>query len=107
MSLAFERKKIVLFHTFVLICCVCFANDNLFRQARELQRGGKYEEAIVAFKDYLSQPVPRNDLSNEQMVMYTDALVQLMNTFQSKGEPEACITALQEVFKTSPILQKN
>ena len=107
MSLAFERKKIVLFHTFVLICCVCFANDNLFRQARELQRGGKYEEAIVAFKDYLSQPMPRNDLSNEQMVMYTDALVQLMNTFQSKGEPEACITALQEVFKTSPILQKN
>jgi tetratricopeptide (TPR) repeat protein len=32
--------------------------------------------------------------------------MQLMNTFQSKGEPEACVTTLQEVFKVSPILQK-
>ena len=29
-----------------------------------------------------------------------------MNTYQSKGEPEACITCLQEVFKKSPILQE-
>ena len=37
--------------------------------------------------------------------MHTDALVQLMNTFQSKGEPDACIEALQEVFKASRIFQ--
>ena len=60
-----------------------------------LQRDGKYEEAIVVFKAYLSQPMPENDFSNEQI----DALVQLLNTFQSDGEAEACITILQEVFK--------
>lgn len=37
--------------------------------------------------------------------MHTDALVQLMNTFQSKGEPDACIEALQEVFKSSRLFQ--
>ena len=40
------------------------------------------------------------------MLTYTDALMQLMNTFQSKGEPEACVLTLQELFDASPILQK-
>jgi tetratricopeptide (TPR) repeat protein/DNA-binding CsgD family transcriptional regulator len=51
--------------------------------------------------------VPGNELSDEQMVRYTDALVQLMNTYQSKGEPEACVIVLKEVFQASPILQKD
>ena len=106
MSLPLGYKKIILFHIFALTCCVGLANESLFKQARTLQREGKYEEAIVAFKDYLSQPILGDDFSNEQMSLYTDALMQLMNTFQSKGEPEACVTTLQEVFKASPILQK-
>ena len=106
MSLPFWSKKIGLFLTFTLICCVSLANDDLFRQARALQHDGKYDEAIVAFKKYLSQPRHKEDFSNQQMVMYTDALVQLMNTFQSKGDPEACISTLKEVFETSPILQE-
>ena len=106
MSLLFWSKKIVLFHTFILICCTSFANDNLFKQARTLQRDGKYDEAIEAFKNYLSQPMNEDDFTNQQMVIYTDALVQLMNTFQCKGEPEACISTLQALFNTSPILQK-
>ena len=106
MSVPVENKKIVLSLTFILICCVSFANDNLFKQARALQREGKYQDAITAFKDYLTQPICEKNLSNEQMLLYTEALVQLMNTYQSKGEPEACITTLQEVFKKSPILQK-
>ena len=107
MSLLYWIKKIGLFHAFMLVCCVCLANDDLFKQARTLQREGKHGEAIAAFKNYLTQPVPGNELSDEQMVRYTDALVQLMNTCQSKGEPEACVTVLKEVFQASPILQKN
>ena len=107
MSLLYWIKKIGLFHAFMLVCCVCLANDDLFKQARTLQREGKHGEAIAAFKNYLTQPVPGNELSDEQMVRYTDALVQLMNTYQSKGEPEACVTVLKEVLQASPILQKN
>ena len=107
MSLLYWIKKIGLFHAFMLVCCACLANDDLFKQARTLQREGKHGEAIAAFKNYLTQPVPGNELSDEQMVRYTDALVQLMNTYQSKGEPEACVIVLKEVFQASPILQKN
>ena len=107
MSLLYWIKKIGLFHAFMLVCCVCLANDDLFKQARTLQREGKHGEAIAVFKNYLTQPVPGNELSDEQMVRYTDALVQLMNTYQSKGEPEACVIVLKEVFQASPILQKN
>ena len=106
MNLPFWSKKIGLFHAFMLICCVCLANENLFKQARTLQREGKHGEAIEAFKNYLTQPMDRGEMSKEEMLMYTEALVQLMNTFQSKGEPEACVTTLQNVFKSSPILQK-
>ena len=69
MSLPFRNKKIGLFHTFVLICCTCFANVDLFKQARTLQRDGMYDEAIVAFKSYLTQPTLGEELSKEQLVV--------------------------------------
>ncbi len=100
-------KRVVLFHIFILICSACFANDNLFKQARTLQREGNYEKAIVAFKEYLSLPTSGNNLSAKQVALYSDALMQLMNTYQSKGEPEACVATLQELFNNSPALQNN
>ena len=102
----FRNKKILMLYALILLCCTGYANDNLFNQARVLQRDGKFDEAIETFKTYLLQPVDEDDFSNEQMVMYTEALVQMMNTFQSKGDPEACISTLQEVFKSSPAIQK-
>ena len=105
MSLHSGCRRVVLSLLFILICTVSLANEDLFKQARILQREGKYDEAIVAFEEYLSQSTYGGDLSGEQMALYTDALVQLMNTFQSKGEPEACVSALQELYKTSPVLQ--
>lgn len=105
MNLSLWRKCIVIFHSLVLICCTSLANDDLFRQARELQREGRFDEAIVCFRSYLSQPLD-DGASPEQLATYTDALMQLMNTYQSKGEPEACISALQEVLKASPGIQR-
>ena len=106
MSLPFWRKYLLLFHTLILICCTSLANENLFREARTLQRDGKYNEAIEAFKNYLTQPTDGNGLTNQEQTLYTEALMQLMNTFQSKGEPDACITTLQEIFKASPAIQR-
>ena len=70
-----------------------------------MQREGKYDQAIEAYKAYLSQPINDNELSDQDLASYTDALVQLMNTYQSKGAPEACISTLRELYKLSPILQ--
>lgn len=89
----------------ILTTSTCFANDILFREAKTLQRNGIFDEAILAYKSYLVKPVELSDMTDEQMAMYTDALVQFMNTFQSKGAPEECISALNEVFESSPVMQ--
>ena len=88
-----------------MLSLTSFASDDLFKQARSLQRSGEYDKAIEAFKSYLVQPVDDNELSDEEFIVYTEALVQLMNTYQSKGEAEACISALEEVFNASSLLQ--
>ncbi|MBQ2424440.1 MAG: hypothetical protein II262_06525 [Alistipes sp.] len=98
-------KKILLLIAATVISYSSFANEELFKEARALQKEGQSSEAIEAFKRYLLQPV-MGDLTVERIVRYTDALVQLMNTYQSKGEPEACITTLQEIYNSSPVLQK-
>ena len=98
-------RKILAFAISLLICNVCYANDNILLHAKELQRDGKFDEAIKAYKTYLQRPITNEDLTTPLITQYTDALVQLMNSYQSKGEPKACITTLQEIFKSSRILQ--
>ena len=90
----------------MLICFCSFANENTFLQGRKLQRDGKFSEAIEAYKKCLLQPLGDAEVSKEQVLISSDALIQMMNAYQSKGEPEACIIALKEVFEISPILQE-
>ena len=106
MNLPILGKKILLLQTLIFLCCISFAGEDLFKKGRALQRDGKYEEAIEAFTSCLTQPANKNDIAEHYTPMYSDALVQLMNTYQSKGEPEACISALEEIFESSPILQE-
>ena len=95
MSLSFWTKKSIIFCAFILICGSSFANESIFRQGRKFQREGKFDEAIEAYRNCLSQPLSEEEVSKEEVQTASDALVQLMNTYQSKGEPDACISALQ------------
>ena len=95
MEFPFWSKKILIFLTSILICYTTLADENLFQQAKILQRERTFDEAIVAFRSYLSQPLDKSDLTGKQLSLYVDALVQLMKTFQSKGDPESCISTLQ------------
>ena len=99
-------KYILIFIMALLTSSTCHAHENTYKEARELQRNGNFDEAIEGFKKHLSTPSNANELTDQELFQYTEALIQLMNSYQSKGEPEACITALQELFKASPILQK-
>lgn len=96
----------------VLIVCLLglcsstsFADNSLFQEARKLQREGQFDEAISVYRNYLTGTTGLDNLTDDQFVTYTDALVQLMNTFQSKGEPVECISVLKEIFMLSPLLQ--
>ena len=100
------NKKTIIFCALILFCSYGFANENIFQLGRKLQREGKYDEAIETYRNCLSQPLGEGEVTKEQVLIASDALVQLMNTFQSKGEPDTCISALEEVFDSSPILQK-
>ena len=71
-----------------------------------MQRDGNYDQAIAVFKECLSAPEVSAGINEQQMFVYTEALVQLMNSFQSKGEPEECIAVLNELFDSSEVLQK-
>ena len=57
MRLPIWEKKILIFFSLAMLCSTCFAGEELFRQARELQRKGEYGKAIETFKEYLSQPL--------------------------------------------------
>ena len=97
---------ILVFNTLILVQTNVAANENSYKEARTLQHEGKYDEAIEAYKTYLTSPKERI-LTEQEFGIYTDALVQLMNTFQSKGEPEVCVQTLKAIYNESPTLQNN
>ena len=105
MNSSFWIKKLPLSQLLLVICCCCFANDNVLQQARNFQKEGKYDQAISAYRAFISEPNGEEDIEDKEVASYTDALVQLMNSYQSKGEPEACIYALQNLYTESPLLQ--
>ena len=80
MKLPSWGKSILLFLLAIQVCSISFANENIFQQARTLQRGGKYDEAIEVYKKILSQKIEETRLTDQQLIQYTDALVQLMNS---------------------------
>lgn len=103
--LVFKKIIFLLFSALVLFCSNCFADDNLFQQARLLQRQGEYDQAVETYQTILTQQTDGSELNERETFVFTESLVQLMNIYQSKGEPEACISVLQELFDASPILQ--
>lgn len=105
MSLYAITRRCLCFFVITLACATVFAHEDSYQKARDLQREGKYDEAVEAFKICLLQPVDDASLSEQQLNIYTDALVQMMNTFQSKGDPEGCVLSLKEIFHVSHILQ--
>ena len=48
----------LVFSILVIATSACLANDNLFKEARTLQSNGSYDEAIDAYKNYLSIELP-------------------------------------------------
>ena len=100
------EKTILLLQISLLICASCFANNELFQQAKKLQKEQEYNKAIDTYKRCIAQPVVSSNLTDEELFIYTESLVQLMNSYQMLGEPEACISTLRELYDTSAILQK-
>lgn len=91
------RKRIFISLLFLMLTCLCFASKSSFNHARTLQKEGNLDEAIAEYIICLTQEQDEKNLA--------DALVQLMNCYQSKGEPESCIEMLEQIFTGSPLLR--
>ena len=104
MNSYFSKRNLILCILLMVVCNISNADDRHYRKARTFHAEGMFDEAVSLYKEHLSQPVDANDPN--QIVGYTEALVQMMNAYQSKGEPEACVVALEELFHDAPILQK-
>ena len=60
--------------TALLVCSAAFANVNLFLQAKALQRDGKLDDAVLAYRNFLSQPMEGDAMTEQQMFQYTELL---------------------------------
>lgn len=100
-------RFLLIFSILTLACSTITADEALYRDARHLQREGKLEDAVKAYYSYLAQPTENDNLNDHELALYTDALIQLMNTFQSMGKPEDCVTILKQIYESSPVLQND
>lgn len=65
MSIHHWSKQIVLCILAIWGCCTCFAEGNLYQQARTLQRKGKFDDAVATYQNFLTHPVDEQDLTNK------------------------------------------
>lgn len=98
-----DRYKLI-FTALILICFNAFAAQGDLQKTSEFQKSGQFDQAIDVYKSCLLQPID-DGISDQQIKMCTDALVQLMNAYQSKGAPNECISVLRDIFDLSPVLQ--
>lgn len=56
-------RYLFLITIFLQFSSACFANDKTYTDARKFQHEKNYDEAIVAYQTYLSQPIISTDLT--------------------------------------------
>lgn len=62
MKSSFCSRSFIILQILLLICFNGIANEKLYTEARTLQHEGKYDEAIVAFKNCLLLPIDGEDI---------------------------------------------
>lgn len=105
MKFHFCSRIIYILSILILFSSSCIARDEIYKEAKTLQRNGQFETAISVYTAYLTGANGKDAMTGDQLAMYTDALVQMMNTYQSMGDPEGCIAGLQKVYDSSSILK--
>ena len=79
----------------------------LFKEARECQREQRYAEAIAIYNRcaMFTSDVDKECWQLQPIVL--DALLQLMNSYQSLGHPDSCVTHLQRIIRRpTPLLAR-
>ena len=66
--------------------------EQTFREAEGARLSGRYEEAIRLYKTLLNDCTASEHARHEKVQkLLPKVMVQLLNTYQSQGRPEACV----------------
>lgn len=75
-----------------------------YAHARTLQRSRQYDDAIEAFKVCLSFDSGQPSVRDSLHPIVIESMLQLMNTYQSKGAPETCVEYFSSLQDSSTVL---
>lgn len=81
--------------------------DNLekqYQQARSLQKSQSYPEAIDAFKACLKFNSNDEDIQKQLEPIVVNAMIQMLNSYQSEGNPDDCIDYFYSLTENPPPL---
>ena len=99
------KNSILVLILSILVSTTSLLYGENYHTARQYQQNGEFDQAIESYANILLKTAGEKELDGGQVKEYNDALVQLMNSFQSKGDPEACVSTLYYLYEKSPILQ--
>lgn len=83
------------------------ACDYTFLHARALQFEGKYADAVKLYRKCLNYDCDDDSIADLICNTAIDALLQMMNSYQSAGRPDMCVTELKKIVDhPTPIISK-
>lgn len=79
----------------------------LFLEGRNLQRQKQYSEAIALFNNCANYSSDHQEICQELQPIVIDALLQLVNSYQSLGRPNDCVDHLMGILNNpTPLLKQ-
>lgn len=83
------------------------ACDYTFLHARALQFEGKYADAVKLYRKCLDFNCNDDSIADHIRNTVIDAMLQMMNSYQSAGRPDICVTEFKKIIdKPTPIVSK-
>lgn len=79
----------------------------LFNEARDLQHRHQYLEAIALYRQCASYTADNEREVKQLQPVIVDALLQLMNSYQSMGQPNECVLDLNDLLRhPTPLISR-
>lgn len=79
----------------------------LFQEGRNLQHNKQYTEAIALFNNCANYSSGKQEVCQQLQPIVVDALLQLVNSYQSLGKPNDCVDHLMGIVNNPTPLLRN
>lgn len=78
-----------------------------YKSGRIFQRENSHLKAMNEFRECIMLDSRNNDLDQQLQIIVSDAMIQLMNTYQNESNPEECVTYFANLAQNpTPFIKK-